>query len=316
MNLLITGGSGFIGSNFILHIARKYPDYKIVNLDKLTYAANQENLKSIKEKENYFFIHGDICDKKCILKILQKFAIDSIIHFAAESHVDRSIKNPNVFIKTNIIGTHMLLQAAREKKIKKFIHISTDEVYGSLGKKGHFTEKSTLNPSSPYSASKASSDLLALSYFHTYSSPIIITRSSNNYGPRQYCEKLIPLCIKNLLKNKKIPIYGDGKNIRDWIYVEDNCEAIDIVMHTGKIGEVYNIGANIEKNNNEIAKLLIKKLKKTENLINYVQNRQGHDFRYSLNTQKIRDELKWKTKTSFEEGIEKTIEWYKIHHKS
>ncbi|MBI2464359.1 dTDP-glucose 4,6-dehydratase [Candidatus Peregrinibacteria bacterium] len=313
MNLLITGGAGFIGSNFILHIARKYPDYTIINLDKLTYAANHENLKLIEKKKNYFFIHGDICDKKLIQKICQTSSIDIIVHFAAESHVDRSIQSPETFIKTNIIGTHVLLQVALKAKIRRFIQISTDEVYGSLGKKGHFTEKSTLKPSSPYSASKASADLLALSYFYTYGFPVIITRSTNNYGPRQYIEKFIPVCIKNLLKNKKVPIYGHGENIRDWIYVEDNCEAIDKVMHSGIIGEIYNIGANCEKNNKEVANLLIQKLEKPENFIQYIQDRPGHDFRYSLSTQKIHSELHWKAKTSFNEGIQKTIEWYKNH---
>lgn len=309
-NILITGGAGFIGSNFLILMAKKYPRYTFVNFDKLTYAADLKNLKEIEKKKNYFFIQGDISDKKLVKKIIQKYKISHIINFAAESHVDRSIVKPDTFIRTNIIGTHILLQCALESKIKKFVQISTDEVYGSC-KTGSCKETDILNPSSPYSASKASADLLTLSYFYTYGLPIIITRSSNNYGPRQYPEKMIPLFIKNLLKNKKIPIYGRGENIRNWIHVEDNCKAIDVIFHKGKNGEIYNIGGDTEKKNKEVAQWLIQELKKPKSLMSFVNDRPGHDFRYSLNTEKIEKEIGFKPKIEFEEGLRQTIKWYK-----
>ncbi|WP_248928721.1 dTDP-glucose 4,6-dehydratase [Paenibacillus hamazuiensis] len=308
MNLLVTGGAGFIGSNFVKYMLNNYPNYKIINLDKLTYAGNLLNLKDIEKKPNYRFVKGDICDKDLINSLIED--IDVIINFAAESHVDRSIKNPEVFLNTNVYGTQILLEAAYKNKISKFIQISTDEVYGSLGKTGLFTESTPLSPNSPYSASKASADLFVKAYFETYGLPINITRCSNNYGPFQFPEKLIPLMVTNALEGKKLPIYGDGLNIRDWLHVNDHCTAIDLVIHKGKPGEVYNIGGNNEKTNLEIVKLILNHLNKSDEIITFVSDRLGHDRRYAIDSSKIQKELGWVPKYSFNEGIKETIDWY------
>ena len=309
MNILITGGAGFIGSNFIHYLHNKYSDYQIINLDKLTYAANLNNLKDI--KDNYTFIEGDILDYDLVTRVVQENKIDLIVHFAAESHVDRSIEGPDIFLETNILGTANLLKVALENKKIRFHHISTDEVFGSLGKEGLFNENTPYDPRSPYSASKASSDHLVRAYYHTYHLPITISNCSNNYGPYQFKEKLISLFITNLLKKKKIPLYGDGNNIRDWIYVEDHCRGIDLIIKKGKIGETYCLGGDSEKTNREIAKILLAKLNLKEEMIEYVQDRPGHDFRYAIDSNKIKKELGYKIETSFDEGIDKTIEWYK-----
>ncbi|MDP7179770.1 MAG: dTDP-glucose 4,6-dehydratase [Candidatus Woesearchaeota archaeon] len=307
MRLLVTGGAGFIGSNFIRHILKKYPDFKIVNLDKLTYAGNLDNLKDIENNPNYQFIKGDICDKEIVEKLAKD--IDIIINFAAETHVDRSIEDAGVFIKSDILGTYNLLEAVKKFNIKKFIQISTDEVYGST-ENNSFKETDSLKPNSPYSASKAGADLLVRSYIKTHNVPAIITRSSNNYGPYQYPEKLIPLFVTNLLENKKIPLYGDGLNVRDWLYVIDNCEAIDFVLQNGKEGEIYNIGSGSEITNLEITKTILKELNKDETNIDFVKDRLGHDFRYSLDCSKI-NTLGWKPRFNFEQSIKETINWYK-----
>ncbi|TSC95201.1 MAG: dTDP-glucose 4,6-dehydratase [Parcubacteria group bacterium Licking1014_1] len=307
--ILITGGAGFIGSNFIKYILNKYQDYQVINFDKLTYCGNLENLTDIENNPRYEFIKGDICNSKIVDKIASK-ELYAIINFAAESHVDRSILDPTAFLKTGIQGTYTLLEAAKKYKIEKFIQISTDEVYGSI-EKGSFKETDLTSPSSPYSAVKAAADLLSLSYFKTYDLPVIITRSTNNFGPFQYPEKIIPLFITNLLENKKIPIYGDGLNTRDWLYVLDNCKAIDLVLHKGEKGQIYNIGSGNEKNNLELTKLILKKLGKDEKFIEYVNDRPGHDRRYAVNYEKIK-RLGWKDQCeNFEELIKETILWYK-----
>ncbi len=306
MKLLITGGAGFIGSNFIRHVLKKYTNYKVINLDKLTYAGNLNNLKDIENSTNYKFIKGDICDAQLVNELAKD--IDIIINFAAETHVDRSIGNPDDFIKTDVFGTYTLLEAAKKYKIKRYIQISTDEVYGSIAT-GKFTETSPLNPSSPYSASKAAADMLVLSYHTTFNLPIIITRSSNNFGPYQYPEKIIPLFITNLLENKKVPLYGDGLNVRDWLFVLDNCEAIDFVMHNGEIGQIYNIGADNEKTNLEITKFILTELNKDESSIEFVKDRPGHDRRYALDSTKLH-KLGWRPRFNFNEAMKQTIAWY------
>lgn len=308
MNLLVTGGAGFIGSCFIRHILNKYPQYRVINLDLLTYAGNKENLKDIETNPRYKFVHGNICDKKLVKELMSQ--VDVCINFAAESHVDRSITGPEIFVETNVMGTLTLLEAAKEFKIDRYVQISTDEVYGSLGKTGYFTEETPLAPNSPYSASKTGADMLVRSYFETYKMPVLITRCSNNYGPYQYPEKLLPLFISNILEDKQVPVYGDGMNIRDWLYVYDHCSAIDAVFHKGKEGEVYNIGGNNEKANIEITKLLLSELGKTESLIKYVEDRLGHDRRYAIDSSKIQNELGWSPSVTFEEGIKLTIDWY------
>lgn len=308
MKLLVTGGAGFIGSCFIHHELKKHPDYEIINLDALTYAGNIENLDDIKNNPNYTFVHGNICDKFLVRDLIAE--CDCVINFAAESHVDRSITGPEIFIETNVQGTLNLLQASKEIGIDRFVQVSTDEVYGSLGPSGYFTETTPLAPNSPYSASKASADLLARAYFETYKLPVLNTRCSNNYGPYQYPEKLIPFFISKLLKGEKVPVYGDGMNIRDWLYVYDHCEAIDIVLHKGKIGEVYNIGGHNEKTNLEITHLILDAMGKDETSIKYVEDRLGHDRRYAICNDKIQDELNWKPSLTFEEGIKLTINWY------
>lgn len=313
-NILVTGGCGFIGSNFIHHMLSHY-DYKIINLDALTYAGNLENLKDIETNLNYKFIHGRIEDRVLVNRLINEEKIAFIIHFAAESHVDRSIADSSPFIKTNIVGTHVLLEAAKKNNIEKFVHISTDEVYGSLGSTGLFTELTPIRPNSPYSASKASSDLLVRSYVETFKFPATIVRCSNNYGPYQSPEKYIPLTISNALDDKPIPLYGDGLNVRDWIYTEDFCSAIDAVLHKGKAGEVYNVGGNSEKTNINITKIILGHLNKPESLITFVKDRLGHDRRYAIDTTKIKNELEWQPKYTFVDGIEKTIEWYKQNKK-
>lgn len=306
--ILVTGGCGFIGSNFIRYIIQKYPDYNIINFDKLTYAGNLENLKDMEGNPHYHFIQGDIALDEDVLPVMKQ--CDWVVHFAAESHVDRSINGPEIFIRTNVLGTQILVEHAKINHIDRFVHISTDEVYGSLGPAGYFTENTPLSPNSPYSASKAGSDLIVQSYHHTYGFPALITRCSNNYGPYQYPEKFIPVMISQALANKPLPVYGDGLNIRDWLYVEDHCKAIDAVLHQGKIGEIYNIGGNNEIKNIDLAKLILKKLDKPESLITFVQDRLGHDRRYAIDSQKIKKELGWTPTISFEEGLQKTLQWY------
>ena len=311
MNFLVTGGAGFIGSNFVYHILDKYSNYKIINLDSLTYAGNLENLESVKDNPSYTFIKGDIGDYDLLSKIVKEHNIDTIVHFAAESHVDRSIDGPDVFLTTNILGTHNLLKVALENDKLRFHHVSTDEVFGSLGEKGKFDETTPYDPRSPYSASKASSDHLVRAYANTYGLPTTISNCSNNYGPYQHKEKLIPLFISNLLADKKVPLYGSGTNIRDWLYVTDHCSAIDLILHKGKLGETYLVGGDAEKRNIDIAKLLLEKLGKSEDMIEEVEDRAGHDYRYAIDFAKIKNELGWQPSVSFEEGIDKTIEWYK-----
>lgn len=306
MRLLVTGGCGFIGSNFIHHILKKYPDYRIVNLDKLTYAGNPENLRSIRDNPNYTFIKGDICDPAVVKKAMKN--ADCVVHFAAESHVDRSIEDGSIFVRTNMLGTNTLLQAALENGIRKFVHISTDEVYGNR-REGSFVETDILSPSSPYSSSKAGSDLLALSFYRTYGLPVIITRCTNNFGPYQYPEKLIPFFTSLLLEDQKIPVYGTGQNIRDWIDVKDHCSAVDLVLHKGEDGEIYNIGGGNELTNIDITHRLLKLLEKDESLIEYVEDRKGHDFRYSLDCSKL-GKMGWTPEYSFDEALENTVKWY------
>ncbi len=311
-NILVTGAAGFIGANFAEFFVNKHPEYNVIVLDKLTYAGNMDNLKKVMDKIT--FVQGDICDYQFVKELFEKHKIDGVIHFAAESHVDNSIKNPFVFTQTNVIGTHTLLEVAKqiwgEGSSNKFVHISTDEVYGTLGEEGYFTETTPINPNSPYSASKASSDLIARAYFETFKMNVTITNCSNNYGPYQHNEKLIPHMIKLAMNNEKLPVYGDGKNIRDWLYVEDHCEAIDLVFHNGRAGERYNIGGHNEKRNIEIVKLILKHLNKSEDMIQFVEDRKGHDYRYAIDPTKIKNELGWEPKTKFEDGIIKTIDWY------
>lgn len=308
MKILVTGGCGFIGSNFIHFMLSKYQDYTVINLDKLTYAGNPENLKDLKNDKRYHFIKGDICDPRTVEKALS--GADAIINFAAETHVDRSILSAGSFMNTDVYGTYVLLEAVKKFKIKRYIQISTDEIYGSI-ESGSFTEKSPLDPNSPYAASKASGDLLVNAYFKTYDLPVIITRSSNNFGPFQYPEKLIPLFVTNALEDAKLPLYGDGKNVRDWLYVMDNCEAIDCVLHKGKDGEIYNIGGGNEVQNIEIARFILSGLDKSESLIEYVKDRPGHDRRYALDCGKIKRELNWKPRHDFKKALSETIVWYK-----
>jgi dTDP-glucose 4,6-dehydratase len=310
MKILVTGGAGFIGSNFIHYILKKYPDYEIVNLDALTYAGNLENLKDLEDNKNYRFVKGDICDKELVNKLVKD--CDIVVNFAAESHVDRSILDAENFVRTNVLGTYNLLDAAKNNGNKRFHHISTDEVFGSLGSSDPaFNENTPLSPRSPYSASKAASDHLAMAYFHTYNLPVTISNCSNNYGAFQFPEKFIPLFITNLLEDKKVPIYGDGMQMRDWLHVDDHCEAIDLVMHKGKIGETYCVGGNAEKPNLEIAKKILEIMGKDESVLEFVKDRPGHDRRYSIDFSKIKNELGWEPKVSFDEGLKQTIEWYK-----
>lgn len=290
-----------------------HPNYSIVNLDKLTYAGNLENLEDVNDHPKYRFVRGDICDRNLVESVIREHSIDTVVNFAAESHVDRSIMGPAIFIETNVAGTNILLELTNEYHVKRFIQISTDEVYGSLGPEGKFTEETPLRPNSPYAASKAAADLLALAYHHTYGTPVIVTRCSNNYGPYQFPEKLIPLMIANALSNKPLPVYGDGWNVRDWLHVRDHCAAVDLVLHKGKPGEVYNIGGNNEWKNIDLVKFLLKKLEKPESLITFVKDRPGHDRRYAIDSAKIERELGWKPRYTFEEGLSETIDWYLTH---
>ena len=310
MKILVTGGAGFIGSNFIRHVLNKHPDYEILNLDKLTYAGNLDNLKDIEKNKNYSFVKGDICDKDVVKKVAKD--VDAIINFAAETHVDRSIIHAGIFLKTDVLGAYTLLRVAKKLKIKRFIQISTDEVYGSI-EKGSFRETDPLEPNSPYAAGKAGADLVVRVYNRTFGVPTIITRSTNNYGPYQFPEKFVPLFITNLIEGKRLPLYGDGLNVRDWLYVIDNCDAIDFVLQNGKIGEIYNIGSGVEKTNLEITKILLKLVGKDESFINHVdftEDRLGHDRRYSLNCDKIKA-LGWSPKYNFDEMMKATVEWFK-----
>lgn len=309
MKLLVTGGAGFIGSNFIRYLLKNYPSYQITNLDKLTYAGNLDNLSDIERSSNYKFIKGDICDQKLVEEIVFE-GIDVIVNFAAETHVDRSLYDPKSFVLTNITGTQILLEVALKFKLKRYVQISTDEVYGSVEKGDFFTEESKLLPNSPYSASKAGADLLVRSYFKTFKVPALITRSSNNYGPYQFPEKLVPLFITNALVDKELPVYGDGLYIRDWIYVEDNCKGIDLVLHKGKEGEIYNLGGGAEKTNLEITNLILQYLNKPSSLIKHVKDRPAHDRRYAMECKKAEEELGFKPKVNLEQGLRKTVEWY------
>ncbi len=321
--ILITGGAGFIGSNFTLFMLEKYPDYRIINLDKLTYAGNLMNLISIEDNNNYEFIQGDICDTTLLCNIFNKNDIDYIVNFAAESHVDRSLLEPELFIRTNVLGTCSLLNVVKKYWLdrdcsigKKFLQVSTDEVYGSLGDTGYFVESTPLEPSSPYSSSKASADMLVMAYYRSFGLPVNVTRCSNNYGPRQFPEKLIPLIINNALSKKPIPVYGNGLNIRDWLFAEDHCRALDLVLHNALAGEIYNIGGHNEKTNIEIVKEIIFYLGRNvdssidETLIKFVEDRKGHDKRYGINPSKIQNELGWSPKVNFSEGLEITVKWY------
>jgi dTDP-glucose 4,6-dehydratase len=312
MKILVTGGAGFIGSNFVHYMLDRYPDYAIINLDKLTYAGNLENLQGAENKANYHFIKGDILDRDMLAPIF-KDGIDAVINFAAESHVDRSIMEPDLFVRTNVLGTQVLLDLAKTYGIKKFVQISTDEVYGTLGMEGKFTEETPLAPNSPYSASKAGADLLVRAYHETFGLPVNITRCSNNYGPYQFPEKLIPLMIRNALEDLPLPVYGDGSNVRDWLHVEDHCQAIDLVLHQGKNGAVYNIGGNNERTNLEIVRTILEYLGKPESLIRFVEDRPGHDKRYAIDAAKIRRELGWSPKYTLDIGIKETINWYLEH---
>ncbi|WP_026830235.1 dTDP-glucose 4,6-dehydratase [Exiguobacterium antarcticum] len=310
MNLIVTGGAGFIGSNFVRHMLNTYPNYTIINLDLLTYAGNKESLADLIDNPKHVFVEGNITDRDLLDQLITDYKIDGIINFAAESHVDRSILNPEVFVETNIQGTLALLDAARKHKLKKYVQVSTDEVYGSLGAEGYFTEDTPLAPNSPYSASKAGADMLVRSYFETYGMDVNITRCSNNYGPYHFPEKLIPLMITNAMDQKNLPIYGDGENIRDWLHVTDHCAAIDLVFHKGKSGEVYNVGGHNERTNNQIVDLIVDRLDVSKDLVTYVEDRLGHDRRYAINPIKLETELGWKPKYTFDTGIVETIDWY------
>ncbi|MCM3786616.1 dTDP-glucose 4,6-dehydratase [Neobacillus mesonae] len=309
MKLLVTGGAGFIGSNFVLYMLKRYPEYTIINVDALTYAGNLENLKSVQHHSGHTFVKADITDASIMEELIGQ-EVDVVVNFAAESHVDRSILEPDIFVKTNVLGTQVLLEAAKKFNVSKFVQVSTDEVYGSLGSTGLFTEETPLAPNSPYSASKAGGDLLVRAYYETFNLPVNITRCSNNYGPYQFPEKLIPLMISQALSDKSLPIYGDGLNIRDWLYVEDHCSAIDLVIHQGVAGEVYNIGGNNERTNIQIVEAILEELGKPKSLITYVKDRPGHDRRYGIDPTKTMTELGWKPKHSFETGIKETIKWY------
>ena len=313
MTIIVTGGAGFIGGNFVHHMVNKYPDYEIVNLDLLTYAGNLETLKPVEDKPNYKFVKGDIADREFIMDLFEKEKFDIVVNFAAESHVDRSVVDPESFVRTNVMGTTTLLDACRTYGIKRYHQVSTDEVYGDLPLDRpdlFFTEETPIHTSSPYSSSKAAADLLVLAYHRTYGLPVTISRCSNNYGPYHFPEKLIPLMIANALNDKPLPVYGEGLNVRDWLYVEDHCKAIDLIIHKGRVGEVYNVGGHNEKRNIDIVKLICKELGKPESLIVHVGDRKGHDMRYAIDPTKIHNELGWLPETKFEDGIKKTIQWY------
>ncbi|EJR59355.1 dTDP-glucose 4,6-dehydratase [Bacillus cereus VD115] len=315
MNILVTGGAGFIGSNFIHYMLRAYETYRIINYDVLTYSGNLENLHSVDRDSRYSFIKGDIQNRELVEYVIQQYEVQAIVNFAAESHVDRSIENPIPFYNTNVIGTVILLELVKKYPHIKLVQVSTDEVYGSLGVEGKFTEQTPLDPSSPYSSSKASADMIALSYYKTYQLPIIVTRCSNNYGPYQYPEKLIPLMITNALEGKKLPLYGDGLNIRDWLHVNDHCSAIDVVLHKGNFGEAYNIGGNNEKTNIDVVEQIMSLLGKTKQDIRFVADRLGHDRRYAIDATKMKEELGWEPQYTFEQGLQETVKWYKNNGK-
>ena len=311
MKIIVTGGAGFIGGNFVHHMVNKYPEYQIINLDLLTYAGNLETLKPVEDKPNYKFVHGDIADRDFVFKLFEEEKPDVVVNFAAESHVDRSITDPEAFVRTNVMGTTTLLDACRTYGIKRYHQVSTDEVYGDLPLDRpdlFFTETTPLHTSSPYSSSKASADLFVLAYHRTYGLPVTVSRCSNNYGPYHFPEKLIPLMIANVLNDKPLPVYGDGQNVRDWLYVEDHCRAIDLIIRNGRVGEVYNVGGHNEKTNLEVVQLIIAALGKGE--IKFVRDRAGHDRRYAIDPTKIHNELGWLPQTKFEDGIQKTIQWY------
>ncbi len=316
MTIIVTGGAGFIGSNFIFYMLNKYPDYRIICLDKLTYAGNLTTLKSVMDNSHFHFVKLDICDREGVYKLFEEEHPDMVVNFAAESHVDRSIENPQIFLETNIIGTSVLMDACRKYGITRYHQVSTDEVYGDLPLDRldlFFTEKTPIHTSSPYSSSKAGADLLVLAYHRTYGLPVTISRCSNNYGPYHFPEKLIPLMITNCLNNKPLPVYGEGLNVRDWLYVEDHCKAIDLIIHEGRVGEVYNIGGHNEMRNIDIVKLICKELGKPESLIIHVADRKGHDMRYAIDSKKIHKELGWQPETKFSDGIKRTIKWYLEH---
>lgn len=313
MNIIVTGGAGFIGSNFVFHMLKSYPDYRIICIDKLTYAGNLKTLKSVMDNPNFRFVKADICDREAVYSLFEEEKPDIVVNFAAESHVDRSIENPGVFLETNITGTAVLMDACRKYGIKRYHQVSTDEVYGDLPLDRpdlFFTEQTPIHTSSPYSSSKAAADLLVLAYHRTYGLPVSISRCSNNYGPYHFPEKLIPLMIANALADKALPVYGKGENVRDWLYVEDHCRAIDLIIHNGKVGEVYNIGGHNEKTNIYIVKKILELLEKPESLITYVTDRKGHDLRYAIDPTKIHSELGWLPETKFDDGIVKTVQWY------
>ena len=313
MTIFVTGGAGFIGSNFIFHILKKYPDYRVVCRDKLTYAGNLSTLASVEGNKNFRFVKIDICDRQAVFNLFKEEKPHTVVNFAAESHVDRSIADPEIFLKTNILGTATLMDACREYGIKRFHQVSTDEVYGDLPLDRpdlFFTEKTPIHTSSPYSSSKAAADLLVLAYYSTYGLPVTVSRCSNNYGPYHFPEKLIPLMIANALNDKPLPVYGTGENVRDWLYVEDHCKAIDLIIHKGKAGEVYNVGGHNEMRNIDIVKFICKELGKPESLITYVSDRKGHDLRYAIDPTKIHTELGWLPETKFSDGIKKTVKWY------
>lgn len=318
MTIIVTGGAGFIGSNFVFHMLQAHPDYRIVCLDKLTYAGNLSTLESVLQQDNFRFVKADICDRQAVDKLFQEEKPDIVVNFAAESHVDRSIENPGIFLETNIMGTAVLMDACRKYGIQRYHQVSTDEVYGDLPLDRpdlFFTEETPLHTSSPYSSSKASADLLVMAYYRTYGLPVTISRCSNNYGPYHFPEKLIPLMIANALSDKPLPVYGNGENVRDWLYVEDHCRAIDLIIHNGKVGEVYNVGGHNEKRNIDIVRIICQELGKPESLIVHVEDRKGHDRRYAIDPAKIHRELGWLPETKFEDGIKKTIKWYLEHKK-
>ena len=313
MKILVTGGAGFIGGNFVHHMVNKYPDYQIVNLDLLTYAGNLETCKPVENKPNYKFVKGNIADRPFIMDLFEKEKFDVVVNFAAESHVDRSITDPGIFVQTNVLGTQVLLDASKEYGVKRYHQVSTDEVYGDLPLDRpdlFFTETTPLHTSSPYSSSKASADLFVLAYYRTYGLPVTISRCSNNYGPYHFPEKLIPLIISRALADEELPVYGKGENVRDWLHVSDHCEAIDLIIHKGRVGEVYNVGGHNERTNLEVVKTILKALNKPESLIKYVTDRPGHDLRYAIDPTKLETELGWKPKYTFDTGIQMTIEWY------
>ncbi|MBJ6764052.1 dTDP-glucose 4,6-dehydratase [Myxococcaceae bacterium JPH2] len=310
MNVLVTGGCGFIGSNLVKYLRRERPDWKVVNLDRLTYAGNLETLADLEGDPGHVFVRGDIGNRELVEHLMAQHSIDAVMHLAAESHVDRSILGPEVFITTNVLGTQRLLEASRARGVRRFLMVSTDEVYGSLGPTGAFTESSPLQPSSPYSASKTSSDLVALAYHHTFQLDVVVTRCSNNYGRYQFPEKLIPLMVVNALHDKPLPVYGDGGNVRDWLHVEDHCQALLLALEKGRAGDVYNIGGGAERRNLEIVRSILALLGKPESLIRFVTDRPGHDRRYAIDPSKIRAELGWKAAHTFEQGLEQTVRWY------